>query len=241
MILRQYLHNNPIGISYLFGCVGKSSVTIVDPVGDTDFYIREAQAANVKISYVIDTHLHADHVSSGRELAETVGAEYILSAKSKVAFSFKAVNDKDTLQLGNVSVEIWETPGHTPEHISLIVKDKTRCDEPWLVLTGHALMVGDLGRTELATSAEEGARELYKSISRLKLLPDYVEILPGAFAGSVCGRRLSGKPFSTIGFEKRHNEAFRINDESEFIQFMSKDIPPEPPQAAKLRAANSGY
>jgi hydroxyacylglutathione hydrolase len=101
------------------------------------------------------------------------------------------------------------------------------------------LMVGDLGRTELATSAEEGARALYRSIKRLKNLPDYLEVMPGAYSGSVCGRSLSGKPSSTIGFEKRHNKAFRIEDEDSFLRFMLTDVPPAPPRAAELRAANA--
>ena len=142
--------------------------------------------------------------------------------------------------LGNVAVTVLHTPGHTPEHICLLVSDRTRADEPWFVLTGHTLMVGDLGRTELAVSAEQGARSLFQSTRRLKALPDYVEVLPGAYAGSVCGRRLRGKPWSTIGFEKDHNEAFRIEDEAERIRFMLAASPPAPPEAAVLRAANSG-
>jgi hydroxyacylglutathione hydrolase len=121
-----------------------------------------------------------------------------------------------------------------------VVTDRTRADEPWFVLTGHTLMVGDLGRTELASSAEQGTRDLFRSAQRLKDLPDYVEVLPGAYAGSICGRRLSGKPTSTIGFEKRHNAAFRIADEAEFVRFMTAEIPPAPPETARLRALNAG-
>ena len=133
------------------------------------------------------------------------------------------------------------TPGHTPEHISLLVTDRTRAAEPWFVLTGHTLMVGDLGRTELAASAEDGARALFSSVRRLKELPDHIEVLPGAYSGSVCGRSLSGKPTSTIGFEKRHNKAFRIEDEDEFVAAMVAEIPPPPPEAARTRAANAGF
>lgn len=240
MFLRQFLHKDPIGISYLFGCVGKASAAVVDPVGDVEVYIREARDLGVKILYVFDTHVHADHLSVGRRLAEMSDAQYVLSSKAQVSFPFKPVHDRDILPLGNVSIEIWETPGHTPEHISLLVADRTRTDEPWFIMTGHTLMVGDLGRTELATSAEAGARELFQTIGRIKTLPDYVEILPGAYSGSVCGRRLSGKPWSTIGFEKVHNQAFRIGDETAFVRFMSDEIPQEPPQAKKLRAVNSG-
>lgn len=143
------------------------------------------------------------------------------------------------LELGNVTATVVHTPGHTPEHISLLVTDRTRAAEPWFVLTGHTLMVGDLGRTELASSAEDGARALFSSVRRLKKLPDHVEVLPGAFSGSVCGRSLSGKPTSTIGFERRFNKAFRIEDEAAFVATMTADIPP-PPEAARTRALNAG-
>jgi hydroxyacylglutathione hydrolase len=135
---------------------------------------------------------------------------------------------------------VLHTPGHTPEHICLLVSDHTRSDEPWFVLTGHTLMVGDLGRTELAVSAERGAKDLFWSVFRLKALPNHVEVLPGTYAGSVCGRRLSGKPWSTIGFEKRHNQAFAIEDQAELVRFMFAEIPPAPAEAASIRASNSG-
>jgi hydroxyacylglutathione hydrolase len=240
MILRQFLHSDPVGISYLFGCGGKAAGAVVDPVGDIQPYLQAADNAGMRIHYVIDTHVHADHLSAGRELAAAAGAEYVLSTEADVSFPHKGVRDGDVLPLGNVSATVLHTPGHTPEHICIVVTDRTRANEPWFVFTGHTLMVGDLGRTELAASAEEGARQLFKSARRLKELPDYVEVLPGAYAGSVCGRRLSGKPSSAIGFEKRHNQAFTIEDEAEFVQFMVAEIPPAPPEAARIRAANSG-
>ncbi|KQT27590.1 MULTISPECIES: MBL fold metallo-hydrolase [unclassified Bradyrhizobium] len=240
MILRQFLHDDPVGISYLLGCGGKATGAVVDPVAEPDFYLAAAQAAGMKIDYVIDTHVHADHVSTGRALADAAGAEYVLSERADVAIPFKSVSDGDELALGNVTIKILSIPGHTPEHIALLVTDRTRADEPWFVVTGHTLMVGDLGRTELAVSAEVGAKDLFRSVQKLKALPDYVQVLPGAYAGSVCGRSLSANPVSTIGFEKRHNRAFGIEDEAEFIDFMLTDIPPAPPEAARLRAANSG-
>jgi glyoxylase-like metal-dependent hydrolase (beta-lactamase superfamily II) len=241
MILRQFLHTDPVGISYLFGCGGKAAAAVVDPVGDIRPYLGAAEDAGMRIHFVIDTHVHADHLSAGRALAETAGAQYVLSSKADVSFPFKGVREGDVLPLGNVTATVMHTPGHTPEHICLLVSDRTRADEPWFVLTDHTLMVGDLGRTELAVSAEKGAKDLFRSAGRLKALSDYVEVLSGAYAGSVCGRRLSGKPWSTIGFEKRHNEAFGIEDEAEFIRFMLAEIPPAPPQAAQIRAANSGH
>jgi hydroxyacylglutathione hydrolase len=227
MIIRQFLHREPIGISYLFGCGGRAAGAVVDPVGDVEPYMRAAEAAGMRIHFVIDTHIHADHLSSGRQLANEAGAEYVLAAHADVSFSFRGALDDEVLPLGNVAAKV-------------LVSDFTRADEPWFVLTGHTLMVGDLGRTELAVSAERGAADLFQSTRRLKALPDHVEVLPGAYAGSVCGRRLSGKPWSTIGFEKRHNEAFGIEDEAKFVRFMLADIPPAPPEAAALRAANSG-
>lgn len=238
MILRQFLHSDPVAASYIFGCAGKAAAAVVDPVGDIQPYLDAAGA--MKIRYVFDTHLHADHVSPGRELAQAAGAEYVLFKNAAADFSFRGVADGETLELGNVSLTVLHTPGHTPEHISLMVTDKTRGVEPWFVLTGHMLMIGDLGRTELATSAEEGARALFHSAQRLKALPDYLEVLPGAFSGSVCGRKLSGKPASTIGFEKRYNRAFAIVDENEFVAAMLADVPPPPARAAELRAINSG-
>ena len=240
MILRQFLHRDPVAASYLFGCAGHAAAAVVDPIGDTAPYLRAAEETAMRIRYVIDTHLHADHLSAGRSLAQAAGAEYVLFAEAKVSYPFRGVRDGDVLELGNVSIRVLHTPGHTPEHISLLVTDRTRTDEPWFVLTGHTLMVGDLGRTELATSAEDGARALYRSVQRLKTLPDYLEVLPGAYSGSVCGRSLSGKPTSTIGFEKRHNKAFRIDDENDFVRLMLADVPPAPPKAARVRAANSG-
>ncbi|MEP9390570.1 MBL fold metallo-hydrolase [Mesorhizobium sp. KR9-304] len=240
MILRQFLHFNPVAASYLFGCGGKASAAVVDPVGDIAPYIEAAATTGMRILYVIDTHLHADHISAGRALADASGAEYVLFEGADTGFPFRRVKDGDVLELGNVAVTAMHTPGHTPEHISLLVTDRTRAAEPWFVLTGHTLMVGDLGRTELASSAEEGARALFASVRRLSELPDHIEVLPGAFSGSVCGRSLSGKPTSTIGFERRFNKAFRIEDEAAFVAAMIADIPPPPPGAAQTRAANAG-
>jgi hydroxyacylglutathione hydrolase len=240
MILRQFLHADPIAASYLFGCGGHATAAVVDPLGDLAPYLGTAEAMGMRIRYVFDTHLHADHVSAGRVLSKAVGAEYVLFVDAAAIFRFRGVRDGEVLELGNVTIKVLHTPGHTPEHISLLVTDRTRSEEPWFALTGHTLMVGDLGRTELATSAEEGARALFGSVQRLKALPDHLEILPGAYSGSVCGRSLSGKPTSTIGFERRFNKAFRIAAEAEFLRTMLADIPPAPPQAAEIRAINSG-
>jgi hydroxyacylglutathione hydrolase len=240
MILRQFLHTDPVAASYVFGCGGKAMGAVVDPLGDVAPYLETAATTGMRLLYVIDTHLHADHISAGRELAKAAGAEYVLHIDADVTFPFRGVRDADVLELGNVAIKVLHTPGHTPEHISLLVTDRTRSEEPWFVLTGHTLMVVDLGRTELATNAQDGARALFDSVQRLKALPDHLEVLPGAYSGSVCGRSLSGKPTSTVGFERRYNKAFAINDAADFVRFMVAEIPPSPPEAAAVRAANAG-
>jgi len=213
---------------------------VCDPIDEPELYLRSAEESGMKIRYVVDTHVHADHISGGRRLAEMTGARYVLHASSAAGYEFFPVQDGDNLDLGNVQVRVLHTPGHTPEHISLLVTDKTRGPEPWFLLSGHTLMVGDLGRTELASSAEQGARSLFETVQKLKSLPDYLEVLPGAYSGSVCGRSLSGKPMSTIGFERRFNKAFQIDDKDEFVRHMTQDVPTPPPEAAKIRAINLG-
>jgi hydroxyacylglutathione hydrolase len=241
MILRQFLHTEPVvAASYLIGCGGKGIAAVVDPVAGPAFYLRAARDGGMAIRYVIDTHLHADHVSSGPELAAEGGAHYVLSATAAAGMPFRPVRDGEQLELGNVAIDVLHVPGHTPEHIALVVTDRTRAPDPWLVLTGHTLMVGDMGRTELATSAEDGARALFESARRLKALPDHVQVLPGAFSGSVCGRGLSGTPVSTIGFERRFNRAFAIDDREAFVALMLRDVPPRPPDAERIRQVNAG-
>jgi glyoxylase-like metal-dependent hydrolase (beta-lactamase superfamily II) len=213
---------------------------VCDPIDDPELYIRLAQENSLNVRYVIDTHLHADHVSGGRRLAEISGAEYVLHESADTQYPFRHLRDGEVLDLGNVQIQALHTPGHTPEHLSLLITDKTRGPEPWFLLTGHTLMVGDVGRTELASQPEIGARQLFGTIQRLKELPDYLEILPGAYAGSVCGRALSGKAISTIGFERRFNRAFQINALEQFVAFMLESIPAPPPNAAAVRALNQG-
>ena len=211
-----------------------------DPIDDPQVYLDKSKESGVRIRFVIDTHIHADHISTARTLAHVAQAQYVLHASAGAKYDFLAVNEGDVLDLGNVQIQVLHTPGHTPEHISLLVADKTRSPEPWFLLTGHTLMVGDLGRTELASKAEEGARALFETMKKLKALPDHIEVLPGAFSGSVCGRSLSGKPMSTIGFERRFNRAFQIDDQERFVQYMLENIPVLPPDAATVRAINLG-
>jgi glyoxylase-like metal-dependent hydrolase (beta-lactamase superfamily II) len=194
----------------------------------------------LEIRFVIDTHVHADHHSTGRALADATAAEYVLGPGSGAELDFREAHDWEALELGNVLVHIWLVPGHTPEHVALVVTDRTRAEEPWMVFTGHTLMVGDMGRTELAGDGREGAERLFESACRLRQLNDHVLVLPGAFSGSVCGRGLSGVQSSTIGFERWHTKTFRITDADEFLELMMRDIPPGPENAAGIRSANLG-
>jgi hydroxyacylglutathione hydrolase len=241
MIVRQLLHTNPVvAASYVVACGGRKVAIVVDPVDEPLTYLDIAAATHTRIQYVIDTHVHADHVSTGPALAKAADARYVLQADAAARFPFHGVSDGDRLEIGNVLVDVWHVPGHTPEHIALVVTDRTRASEAWLIFTGHTLMVGDMGRTELASSAEEGARSLFESAERLRTLPDYVQVMPGAFAGSVCGRGLSATPFSTIGFERRFNRAFALAERAAFVEYMLGEIPPRPPNAAATREANLG-
>lgn len=241
MLFRQYLHMNPVSASYLFGCGSLSQGVVVDPLKEeVDFYVKEAKTLGLNIVYVIDTHLHADHVSGARELAEKSGAKYVLHSSADTTYEFSPVEDGDVLMAGNTKLTFLHTPGHTPEHISIVVTDTRRGEEPWFVLTGHTLMVGDAGRTELASSLEEGAGDLYNSLQKLMELDEHIEVYPGAFSGSVCGRGLSGKPSSTIGFEKRFNLALQKGDKNEFVRFMTENVPPQPENFKEMRKENQG-
>lgn len=241
MILRQFLHQDPtVAVSYLLGCASREVAAIVDPIAPAEWYTEAADEMGVEIRYVIDTHLHADHVSTGRELVERAGAEYVLGPDSGAAYPHRSVVDGEELGLGNVVLTVLHTPGHTPEHLTLLVTDRTRGEEPWCMLTGHTLMIGDMGRTELVTEAAEGAEALFDTARRLRDLPEHVAVLPGAFSGSVCGRGLSGNPISTLGFEKRFNRALTLTERKAFVEFMLRSTPPPPANAEENRALNLG-
>lgn len=228
-------------LSYLFGCAGLQKAVAVDVVaGDEDWFIEEAQRAGANIVHVIDTHVHADHYSGGRELAQRVGAVYHLheSNQGRVGFNFSPLRDGQRLEAGNVVVDVIHTPGHTADSVCLAVRDLRRGDEPWFVITGDTLFVGAVGRPDLAGQEREMATQLYDTLhSRLLSLPPEVEIYPGHQAGSACGAGLSGKPTSTIGFEKRFNPMLSMSREA-FIAALTAEIPPQPADMARIVEAN---
>jgi len=217
--------------SYLLGSDGEAA--IVDPRRDVDMYIDEAKAAGLAIRYVIETHLHADFVSGHRELAERTGATILISHRASAAFPHQGVRDGDSVKVGGLSLRFLETPGHTPESISVLVTDMKASDRPQMVLTGDTLFIGDVGRPDLlggkGITAEHMAGLLYDSL-HTKLLPlaDDVLVYPGHGAGSLCGKNLSKDTFSTIGRQRETNVALQPMDREEFIRFLTKDAPEIP-------------
>jgi len=228
-------------LSYLFGCIGEGKAVAVDVVaGDEDWFIEEAERTGVKIAYVVDTHVHADHYSGGPELARRAGAPYALheSNQGRVSLEFMALRDGQRLNAGNVVVDVLHTPGHTQDSICLLVRDLRRGDEPWFIITGDTLFVGAVGRPDLAGREQEMAGQLHDSLhQKLLTLAPELEIYPGHQAGSACGAGLSGKPASTLAFEKRFNPMLSMTRE-DFIAAVTAAIPPPPADMAEIVAAN---
>jgi hydroxyacylglutathione hydrolase len=240
MFFRQ-LPTTDASLSYIFGCATAGKAAAVDVVeGDEQWFVDEAAKSKSRVTHVIDTHVHADHVSGGRRLAAMTGALYCLHRNAAVQFPFHALADGDRLDLGNVIARVLHTPGHTQDSICLVVTDKRRGEAPWFVLTGDTLFVGSVGRPDLAGREREMAAQLYDTLrEKLLILGDEVEIFPGHQAGSVCGAGLSGKPSSTIGFEKRFNPGLRITAKDEFVRKLIAEIPPRPADMDRIVATNT--
>ena len=240
MILRPYYYFDLGCAAYLFGCGTLGRCAVVDArLDDVDAYAPFAASKRMRITHVIDTHVHADHRSGGVELARRTGANYCLHEGADVAFPFTPLKDGERIELGNTHVRILHTPGHSPESVCLVVTDLKRGSDPWFVLTGDTLFVGAVGRPDLPGHARENAATLYASLhDKLLPLPDDLEIYPGHFSGSLCGSGLSGKPMSTMAFERRWNPMLSM-DRQTFIEALA-DVPPKPAEMARILALNRG-
>jgi hydroxyacylglutathione hydrolase len=244
VFFRQLLNDDTACASYLLGCKTHSQFAVVDPHVDlVNEYIRLAESQGIPIVAVLETHVQADHVSGLPELVARTGAKAHLPEGAGVEFEHRSVADGQVVKLGNTELQAIATPGHAAAHHAYLVTDRTRGDEPWLVLTGDALLVGDAGRPDLHAhgeqTVEDMARTLYRSLTeRLLTLPDHLVLYPAHYSGSVCGRGLSANPISTIGFERRHNRALQFDSEDEFALALLTDIPPAPEQQRAIVAAN---
>jgi glyoxylase-like metal-dependent hydrolase (beta-lactamase superfamily II) len=244
VFFRQVLNDETACASYVLGCKSKGKFAVIDPHADrVDDYVALAEAQGVSIVAVFETHVQADHVSGLPALVERTGATAYLPEGSGVEFDHRALADGDVVELGNTEFRAIATPGHAHAHHAYLVTDHARSDDPWMVLTGDALLVGDAGRPDLHAhgehTVEQMARALYRSITeKLLALPDDVVLFAAHYSGSVCGRGLSSTPVSTVGYERRNNKALRFSSEDEFVAALTTDIPPAPEGQAAIVAAN---
>lgn len=233
--------------SYLLGDEVSGSGLVVDPlesVGSTE-YVMTAQDLGITINHVVETHVHADHRSCARKLAESLGLNVSFGSKAKVNYSFDPLEDGQEISLGSIEVKVLETPGHTFESVSLIVRDTQRGEDPILVMSGDSLFVGDVGRPDLQDAPQEeiinASRQQFGSVRKILDLPDYTELYPAHYGASKCGGLfMSKKPSSTVGYEKKFNFLARINDIDEFVDRQMKLLKPPPEEAREIRAVNLG-
>ena len=235
MYFKQFLHDDLGCSSYFIASRDSREAVIVDPQLDIQPYIHLARERHYRIVGVIDTHIHADHISGNRALAAATGAALYLHEQAGVAFPFTPVHDGDEITIGQVVLRIVHTPGHRPEAISIAVTNPPRSPEPSMVLSGDTLFVGDVGRPDFG--GREGAREQYRSVQRLLTLPDYVEVFPAHFEGS-CGKAMCGRPSSTIGFERRFNPLLQLS-QPDFVSLAS-EVPARPLNMSAIIATNLG-
>jgi glyoxylase-like metal-dependent hydrolase (beta-lactamase superfamily II) len=245
MLFRQILYPATGCASYLLGCLSEEQLAVVDPhEALVDEYLALAERAEGRIVAIVETHVHADHRSGARALAARAGAPVYLHATADVDYAHRTLVDGDVLELGNTRLRVVHTPGHTPDSVTLVGSDRKReTDDPWFALTGDTLFVGDAGRPDLygEGSAETFAGQLYDSLfEKLLRLEDHVEVWPAHFLGSACGRGMSGKPASTIGFERRWNTALRSRSRTAFVRHMLEGLPPAPAEHAAVRLFNRG-
>jgi len=239
VFFRQVLHDDLGCASYVVADGGEA--VVVDPKWEIEEYLALAEQEGFEITHILETHNHADHLSGRGRLAEATGATIHVPNADEVDFDATAIGDGDVVEVGDARIAAVATPGHRPEHLAYLVQDRSRGDDPWMVLSGDSLFVGDLARPDLAVEAEEGARELYRSLQKLLRLEDFVEVHPGHIGGSLCGGAgMSETPGSTIGFERRYNPLLTFADEDDFVRELISDLPPQPPNFQQIVELNRG-
>ena len=215
MLIQQFFVNGLSHISYLIG--GSKTCAIVDPKRDVQIYLDTAKAMGLKITHILETHLHADFISGHLDLAEKTGAKIYAPNSAKCEFEHVGLSEGDSFEIEDMEFRVLETPGHTPEHICYVAIDHSRGEDPVALFCGDTLFVGDVGRPDLFPGiAKELASKLYDSLQKLAKLPDFCEVYPAHGAGSLCGRAMSAKRTSTIGYEKKYNYAFQTKDRNKF-------------------------
>jgi hydroxyacylglutathione hydrolase len=241
MIFRQITHDDLGCASYLIGDEKAGVAAVVDPRFAVDEYLELARYMDVRIEHIFETHTHADHVSGHGRLAAATGARIHIHEDAAASYAHEPLRDGDELMLGSLKVRALHTPGHRPEHTAYVLIDTDRGPEPWAVLTGDTLFVGDVARPDLAVEKSEGARGIFRSLRRLVSLPDQVEVWPGHLGGSMCGGPgMDMKISSTIGFERAHNAVLAIAEEDEFVTYALAKLGPQPPNFQAIVELNRG-
>lgn len=227
--------------SYIVGCEAKGVAAVIDPDRDVQKYLNAAAGRNLNITHIIETHLHADHVSGNSELAARAGAKIYLHEASGAQFAHEKVADGDEIVLGNLRLKVVHTPGHTPESITLLVVDTTRSQQPWLALTGDTLFVGDMGRPDLvgAEAANGLAESMYHSLfDKILPLSDGLMIYPGHGAGSLCGKSIGSMRASTLGYERLSNPALAPREKNDFVEYAVSGLPEQPGNHTRIKSMN---
>jgi glyoxylase-like metal-dependent hydrolase (beta-lactamase superfamily II)/rhodanese-related sulfurtransferase len=240
-VLFAQILNDDLGCaSYLVGCEEAGEVVVVDPHLEIERILAEAERLDARIVRTLETHTHADHVSGHGRLALDHGVPVSIHPLAEPEYPSERLEDGLEIEVGNVRLRCIHTPGHRPEHCCFAVADTTRSDEPWLVLTGDSLFVGDAARPDLAVGAMEGAEGLFHSLRRLLELPDGVEVFPGHVAGSLCGAAMSSRASTTIGFERRFNPMLALPSVDAFVAESAGVSSPKPPNLARIVELNRG-
>ncbi|MBN8833052.1 MAG: Zn-dependent hydrolase [Niastella sp. SCN 39-18] len=250
-MLFQHIYDKSLAqASYFIGCQKAGVAAVIDAKRDIDTYLEIAKANNMQITHIFETHIHADFLTGSRELAKLTDAKLYLSNEGgpgwQYEFPHQGLKDGDKIQVGNLSFEILHTPGHTPESISFLLTDNPASNKPVMLFTGDFVFVGDVGRPDLlekaagiAGTADEGAKQMYRSLQKFNALPDYVQVWPGHGAGSACGKALGAVPSTTVGYEKERNWAFQYaNNEKGFVKYLLEDQPEPPAYFAMMKHLN---